>query len=425
MMKLILEKTTLKMMTTSKTNSESRKEFISLLITAAGSSTRMGSPVKKEYLPLETGTVLSTVLKSFLKAISLDLAVITIPQNHEEQAKEALACDRELQAILNKTNLKVIFVTGSGTRQQSVFCGLKKIKEFSVSSPHFVLIHDGARPYISQSLIERTLNKARISGAAFPGLEPTETQKRLNQDGIVTEHLKRTDLISVQTPQIFDFERIFEAHLKAESDPYVFTDDTEIWGKYTGPVSAVKGDPKNIKITYAADYKAPKAIDLQNKQKDTKMIRTGLGYDLHRLVVGRKLYLGGVEIPFEKGEDGHSDGDVLLHAITDALLGACGMGDIGSFFPPEEAQWKDADSKMLLKTVWDKITAQGWKLENLDCVIHLEKPKFLPHRQNVINSIASVLDVNPEQIFVKAKTYEKTGNWENQIEAQAVCLLSK
>ena len=115
------------------------------------------------------------------------------------------------------------------------------------------------------------------------------------------------------------------------------------------------------------------------------MIHTGIGYDLHKLVAGRKLIIGGVEIPFEKGEDGHSDGDVLLHAITDALLGAAGLGDIGSFFPSDDEKWKDADSRMLLKTVWEKITEKGWKLENLDCVIKIEKPKFLPYREKVIS----------------------------------------
>ena len=157
------------------------------------------------------------------------------------------------------------------------------------------------------------------------------------------------------------------------------------------------------------------------------MIRVGLGYDLHRLIEGRKLIIGGIEFPFEKGEDGHSDGDALLHAITDAVLGASGLGDIGSFFPPEEAKWKDADSAMLLKTVIEKVYDQGWKIENLDCVVKLEKPKFLPKRQEVINSIASILGVSPEQVFVKAKTGEKlppVGTSE-AIEAECVCLLSK
>ena len=157
------------------------------------------------------------------------------------------------------------------------------------------------------------------------------------------------------------------------------------------------------------------------------MTKVGLGYDLHRLVEGRKLIIGGIEFPFEKGEDGHSDGDALLHAITDAVLGASGLGDIGSFFPPEEAKWKDADSAVLLKTVLEKVYENGWKIENIDCVIKLEKPKFLPKRQEVINNIADILGVTSDQVFVKAKTGEKlppVGTSE-AIEAECVCLLSK
>ena len=157
------------------------------------------------------------------------------------------------------------------------------------------------------------------------------------------------------------------------------------------------------------------------------MIKVGLGYDIHRLVEGRRLLLGGVELPFEKGEDGHSDGDVLFHAIADAVLGAAGLGDIGSFFPPEDPKWKDADSAMLLKTVIQKVYAAGWKLENIDCVVKLEKPKFLPYREQVIKSIAAVLETGTDQVFVKAKTGEKlppvgTGD---AVEATVVCLLSR
>ena len=157
------------------------------------------------------------------------------------------------------------------------------------------------------------------------------------------------------------------------------------------------------------------------------MIRVGLGYDIHRLIEGRALILGGIVLPFEKGEDGHSDGDVLFHAITDAVLGASGLGDIGSFFPPEDSQWKDADSAELLKAVMQKVYAAGWKIENLDCVIKLEKPKFIPYRQQVIESVARALSVDPSQVFVKAKTGEKlppVGTGE-AVEATAVCLLSK
>ena len=157
------------------------------------------------------------------------------------------------------------------------------------------------------------------------------------------------------------------------------------------------------------------------------MIRVGLGYDIHRLVEGRRLLLGGVELAFEKGEDGHSDGDVLFHAITDAILGASGLGDIGSYFPPEDMKWKDADSAQLLKTVLQDVKKAGWTIENIDCVVKLEKPKFIPYRPQVIKSIASVLEVDASQVFVKAKTGEKlppvgTGD---AIEATVVCLLSR
>ena len=157
------------------------------------------------------------------------------------------------------------------------------------------------------------------------------------------------------------------------------------------------------------------------------MIRVGLGYDKHVLTEGRKLILGGVILPFEKGEAGHSDGDVLLHAITDAILGAAGLGDIGSYFPPSDPKWKDADSALLLTTCWNDVQKAGWKLGNLDCVIALEKPKFLPFREQVQKSIAKILGTSSEQVFVKAKTGEKLGDVGrgDAIEAMCTCLLSK
>jgi 2-C-methyl-D-erythritol 2,4-cyclodiphosphate synthase len=157
------------------------------------------------------------------------------------------------------------------------------------------------------------------------------------------------------------------------------------------------------------------------------MIRTGLGYDLHRLVESRALVLGGVEIPFDKGEDGHSDGDVLLHAITDALLGASGLGDIGEFFPPSDPKWKGIDSRLLLRTAWDEAKTAGWRIENIDCVIALERPKFLPYRTSVRQSIADTLGIDITQIFVKAKTGEGLGpvGSGDAVEVWASCLLSK
>lgn len=157
------------------------------------------------------------------------------------------------------------------------------------------------------------------------------------------------------------------------------------------------------------------------------MIRVGLGYDIHKLVEGRKLILGGVVFDYSKGEDGHSDGDVLYHAIIDSLLGASGLGDIGSFFPPEDMQYKDIDSGYLAKIVIEKIYAENWKIENIDCVIKIEKPKFIPYRDEVIGSIAKILKIDKSQVFVKAKTGEKMGDvgLGNAVEVWCTCLLSK
>ncbi len=157
------------------------------------------------------------------------------------------------------------------------------------------------------------------------------------------------------------------------------------------------------------------------------MIRVGLGYDLHRLVEGRPLVLGGVTIPFDRGEDGHSDGDALLHAITDALLGASGLGDIGEFFPPSDEKWKGADSRALLQAAWSEARDAGWRIENLDAVIALQAPKFLPWRQAVRDSIAGVLEIDGERVFVKAKTGEGLGpvGKSEAVEAWATCLLSR
>lgn len=386
---------------------------IGIVICAAGSSTRFGSSVKKEYLPLETGTVLSTCVKKFINALNISALVITVPHNGTEQAKAALFNDPSINYPEN-----IFFTEGGSTRQESVYNALLTLQSLK-NPPEYVLIHDGARPFVTEKIITDTINAAILHGAAAPGTTPVDTQKLLDENNFIVEHLQRSRMSAIQTPQGFRLKELLEAHKKALQDKKEYTDDTEIWGKYCGKVMAVQGDAANKKITYASDY--------DKKEKTMNTIRTGLGYDIHRLVEGRKLIIGGVEFPFEKGEDGHSDGDALLHAITDALLGASGMGDIGSFFPPEEAKWKDADSKELLKSVWNEVKKAGWQIENIDCVVKLEKPKFLPRRNEVIDSIAKVLEVESSRVFVKAKTGEKMDSVGsgNAIEAWVTCLLSK
>lgn len=390
-----------------------------VVITAAGSSTRMGGSVKKEYLALGNGTVLSQSAKVFLKTLRCRCLVITVPKGGSQDSERALYTDGELRPLLVKTELS--FVEGGSTRQKSILSALEFLAA-GKNPPDIVLIHDGARPFVTEKIISDTFAAAVQYGAAAPGIPPCDTQKIIDADGCISVHLCRASMAAVQTPQAFSFRPLLEAHRKAASDGGEYTDDTEIWSKYAGNVKIVEGSVLNKKITYSQDYRAD-----TDKRNDDMTMRIGLGYDLHRLTEGRKLILGGVVIPFDKGEDGHSDGDVLLHAVTDALLGAAGMGDIGSFFPPEDARWKDADSSVLLQSVWKKIQAEGWMLGNLDCVIKLERPKFIPYRNQVIESIARTLDVSTEQIFVKAKTGEKLGSvgTGGAVEAWCSCILTR
>lgn len=417
---MMIQMTTIRMMT-----SKSSKD-LALIILAAGSSSRMGG-LKKEYLTYKGGTVLSATAKTFLKALSFSTIVITYPkadtiqkvEANKSECKKALFTDSFVQNFKDK----IIFIPGGNTRQESVLNALEEINK-TTPSTELVFIHDGARPFVSEEIINLTHDAALEYGASVPGLTPVDTQKEITDDGFISRHLTRANLTAVQTPQVFNFKQLLNAHRKAHETSKEYTDDTEIWGEFIeqSKIKVVKGSIENKKITYKQD------LDFSEKQKKaSSMIKIGLGYDKHRLIEDRKLMLGGIEIPSEKGEDGHSDGDVLLHAISDALLGASGLGDIGSFFPPSDQKWKDADSKELLKIIWNKVTENGWSLENIDAVIAIEKPKFLPHRQNVINSIANILDVNPNQIFVKAKTGEKIGDvGEGKVvEVWATCLLSK
>lgn len=402
-----------------------------LLLVAAGSSSRMGGGVKKEHLSMNGGTVLSNGAAVFLRTLPFDIVCVTYPWSHDKdqlelnlKACETALLQKDFQDALKtlSTNPQIMFIPGGSSRQKSVYNALQAINQKTADKTvqKVVFIHDGARPFVTPQIISDTYKACLESGAAVPALEPVDTQKEVDKDGFIIRHLNRSSLAAVQTPQVFIFDQILQAHTKAAELQTEFTDDTAIWDQFVTEYKKcriVKGDSINKKITYPQDI----------KPQEPSMIRTGLGYDKHLLVEGRKLILGGVEIPSPKGEAGHSDGDALLHAITDALLGASGMGDIGSYFPSEDPQWKDADSRMLLSTVWADITAKGWKLENLDCVVELQSPKFLPHRQNVISSIAAILKVNADQVFVKAKTGEKTGEigLGQAVECFATCLLSK
>ena len=222
------------------THSNSAPNKIAVIITAAGSSTRMGGTIKKEYLPLGDGTVLSACVKAFETALDNPEIIITIPPFGLEDAQKAIV------------GYNASFVEGSDTRQKSILNALEHIKK-SGEQPDYILIHDGARPFVSYQVIHNVIAGTIQYGAAAPGIKPTDTIKEINEEGFITKHLQRRLLTSIQTPQGFVFEKLYEAHKKAAADGHDYTDDSEIWGKYVGPVKLVTGDPKNIKVTYPGD----------------------------------------------------------------------------------------------------------------------------------------------------------------------------
>ena len=401
---------------------------LALVLAAAGSSERMGGGIKKEYLSMAGGTVLSEAARVFLESQDFSLVIITIPDGHKERAKEALLKDPSIAPLLKDTRL--VFVSGGETRQQSVFNALKKARSILKDPDAVVLVHDAARPFVSRKIVKRVTSSAVRYGAAVPAVTPVDTQKQIAGNRTIQAHLKRSELRAVQTPQGFALEPLLACHKKALRQGRAdFTDDSELWDAYpdcTGgrKVRVVEGDPANKKITFKEDM--PAAVSAVKKNV-TAGIRVGLGTDLHRLVPGRRLMLGGITIPCDKGEDGHSDGDVLLHAASDALLGASGLGDIGSYFPPSDKKWKDADSADLIRTIWRDVKSAGWSLLNMDCVVETETPKILPWREKIISSMAGILGVNESQIFVKAKTNEGVDavGKGNAIKAFCVCLLTQ
>jgi 2-C-methyl-D-erythritol 4-phosphate cytidylyltransferase/2-C-methyl-D-erythritol 2,4-cyclodiphosphate synthase len=401
---------------------------ISVVITAAGLSRRMGGDIKKEFLALPEGkTILARTVEPFIVLEDLAYLVITLPEENYDlfvpEAEKALLTSGEVFRVLNAPHgFTLAFVKGGETRQKSVCNALEYLSD--KISDSLVLVHDGVRPFIHHRVIQEVINTVKEQGAAAPVIPPVDTLKQIDDasGSTIAVHFTRSKLKAVQTPQGFRFLPLLEAHRKAAKDGHDYTDDTEIWSRYVQtPVAAVEGSVDNIKITY------PKDVPQRIVPEDTSHVRTGMGYDRHRLVPNRRLLLGGVELPFPKGEDGHSDGDALFHTIADALLGAASLGDIGSYFPPEDHVWKDADSGNLLRHVWKDIRAAGWALLNLDCIVLLEEPKLLPFRDKIRRSIADILGVDMDTVFVKGKTGEKTGGVGRGelVETWAVCLLQR
>ena len=303
---------------------------------------------------------------------------------------------------------------GGATRQESVYSGLRLVPE----TAEIVAIHDAARPFVAPTVIHAAIESAARHGSGVPGSPVTDTIKLLDEEGRAVDTPPRERLCAVQTPQTFRRTEIVEAHERALREGYQSTDDAALYEKYIGKVRVVMLPEcaDNIKVTTMRDVSARECP-----------FRTGTGYDAHRMVEGRKLVLCGVEIPCDKGLLGHSDADVAVHALMDALLGALGLGDIGRHFPDSDPQYKGISSMKLLDIVMKRVRERGYAVVNADVTIVAQRPKLLPYMEAMRDNLARGLGVSNDCVNVKATTTERMGfeGEETGISAQAVALLAR
>ena len=394
-------------------------QHIVALIPAAGVGERMKADCPKQYLPIAgeaTPTVLETCVASLNKVSRLTRLMVAV------SSKDGYV------DTLNLPHAEV-FRTGGATRAETVRNTLQALAGDSLEST-LVLVHDAARPLVDSKDVEALIDVAVHETETAPengavlGIPVADTVKRVNGEGVITEDLSREGLVRIATPQAFRGDVL----LKALTEHTDVTDESSAIRAAGGRVTVVPASPAVLKLTRPADRNLAAAIYRHHKDNTViPNIRTGFGYDSHRLVEGSKLIIGGVEIPHTLGLLGHSDADVLLHAVTDAVLGAAALGNIGIFFPDNDPKYKGADSRMLLAEAWKTVRKKGWALVNLDAVLVAEKPKLNPHLPAMRASVAKILGVNVDQISIKPKTNEKLGfeGREEGVSAMVTVLLAK
>lgn len=367
---------------------------VTVIIAAAGQGKRMGAAVNKVLLPLADQPVLLHSIETFSACSQVDeLIIVAAPE--ELPAVEVLLSG---QAGLKPYRL----VAGGSERQYSIANALQEIS----ANTQVVVVHDGARPFAGGELIDEVIRAARLHGAAIAAVPVKDTIKTAGQDGFVSNTLPRQTLWAVQTPQAFDCAILCKAYEHAGKTGLLATDDAALVEQLGIKVKIVTGAYDNFKITTPDDLKLAAAVVGQGCDQ---MVRFGMGYDVHRLVEGRKLIIGGVDIPHSHGLLGHSDADVLLHAVKDALLGAAALGDIGRHFPDNDDRYKGVSSMVLLARVGGILQEHGCKVNNIDATIVAEKPKLAPFIPAMNENIASALGLAPGQVNVKATTTEGLG----------------
>ena len=383
--------------------------MVTVIFPAAGLSRRMKINTNKNFLELGGESVLVRTLKTFSKSARVKNLIVVVAESEIAEVEKILSVEKNLKPYK--------IVVGGSERQYSIANGLKFLPE----DTEIILVHDAARPLVSQTVIENVIDAAEKFGGAIAAVPAKNTIKFVDAENFVKSTPPRSELVEVQTPQGFRKNILLRAYKKAEEENFLGTDDASLVERLGEKIKIVTSDYKNIKITTPEDLKIAEAILMDNEQLkiDNSIInyplsiihyyRTGFGYDVHKLATGRKLILGGVEIPHELGLLGHSDADVLTHAIIDALLGAATLGDIGQHFPDTDAEFKDIDSTKLLAKVNELIQAEGWQIENIDSTIVAQKPKLAPHISKIRQKISEVLQIDLNSVNVKAKTEEGLG----------------
>ena len=354
-----------------------------LVVLAAGDSKRLKSNIPKPYHKISNRTLLEYAINSF--------------KNFHEIEKTVIVYNKKHKKYLDKLNLKnTIKIIGGKSRKESTLKALKKIKKMNCKK---VLIHDAARPNPSQILVNKIIYNLKKNHAVVPIIETNDATKRVKKN-IIFKNIERNSLRFSQTPQGFTFKKIYEKHKKNINVP--FDDDSALFTKDGEKVVTISGSKTNLKITDREDLNIFKSL----KKGKTY---SGIGFDIHKLTKGRKLFLGGIKIPYALGLKGYSDADTVLHALIDSLLGACRLGDIGKLFSDKNKKYKNIRSTIMLKKIIKLIKSKNFSVNNVDINIITQKPKIKRYSKKMIDAISKICEINPNQINVKGKTTEKLG----------------
>lgn len=384
-----------------------------VIIVAAGRGQRFGSETPKQYLSVHGQTLIHHAVSAFVNHPRIDTVVPVIHPDDAEPLRKAL---KGLDYMTP--------VAGGATRQQSVLNGLEALAGLA---PDMVLVHDAARPMVSARLIDRVLDGLECAPGVIPALQVVDTLKRVDDSGLITDTVSRDGLWRAQTPQGFLYPALLTAHRRVAGQS--LTDDAAVMETQGHAVALVVGEETNLKVTTPEDLVRMEAIMAADNQpqavSNRPSFRIGSGYDVHKLGPGDGVTLCGVVVAHNQSLIGHSDADVAIHALCDAIFGALADGDIGSHFPPSETEWRGASSDRFLVYAAERMQARGFEFENIDVTIICERPKIGPHRELMRSRLAEILSLDRARISVKATTTEKLGftGREEGIAAEATVLL--